>query len=372
MAYGFRCRPEPAYVDPKFIHIYHVISDVMQHIGWPLYQATDGMRKRSFNLVLPIATIILLASYAVRDATAQPRKEKAPDPEVVTLITRDGLKIKATYYPAPQEKNSDTAGMQTVPIVMLHDFKSSRNAFDALAKSLQKPIEDGDFRSPGYAVLVPDLRGHGESTKFVSSARRDIEANKMRPQDFVDIIDYDLPAIRKFLVTKNDAGELNLNRMCVIGADLGALLAFNWTARDWDWPDLPVGKQGRDIKAVILISPEWAFKGLRINQALQQPDIRSDRIAMLIMAGDRDGKALASAKKLHKALAKFHPDPEDVKDDKDQTLFFATADTSLQGTKLLTIPRVDPDVEFAVGFAKFIQWRAAEPDYPWSARRKGG
>jgi pimeloyl-ACP methyl ester carboxylesterase len=326
------------------------------------------MRTRSLSLVLLIAAVIFLACFAIRDASAQPREEKAPDPEVVTLITRDGLKLKATYYPAPREKNSDATGKQTVPIVMLHDFKSSRNAFDALAKSLQKPIEDGDFRSPGYAVLVPDLRGHGESTKFVSAARRDIEASKMRPQDFMDILEYDLPAIRKFLVTKNDAGELNLNRMCVIGADLGALLAFNWTAQDWSWPDLPVGKQGRDVKAVILISPEWAFKGLRINQALQQPDIRSDRIGMLIMAGDRDSKALAGAKKLHKALARFHPDSEDVKDDKDQTLIFATADTKLRGTRLLTVPGVD----FAVGFAKFIQWRAAEPDYPWTARRKGG
>ena len=226
---------------------------------------------------------VVWALLAVDAAVAQSSSSKPLVVKNVSLTTRDGLALKAAYYAAPDDAE---AGKQTVPIIMLHEHKSSRNVFDALAKS---------FQSKGYSVIVPDLRGHGESTKFVNSSRRDLEAAKLRPQDFVDMLQYDLRAVRKFLVEKNDAGELNLNRLCLVGAEMGAVLALNWTAEDWSWPNLPAAKQGRDVKALILISPEWAFKGMRISNALGQRALKSDRISFLMLVGGRNSKAWASA-----------------------------------------------------------------------------
>ncbi len=308
-----------------------------------------------------IATV-LWALLAARVAIAQSPSSKPAGAENVSLTTRDGLVLKAAYYAAPDDTETGTkTGKQTVPVLMLHDHKSSRNVFDALAKS---------FQSKGYSVIVPDLRGHGESTKFVNSPRRDLEAAKLRPQDFVDMLQYDLRAVRKFLVGKNDEGELNLNRLCLVGAEMGAVLAVNWTAQDWSWPDLPGAKQGRDVKALILISPEWAFKRLRISNALAQRDLKSDRISFLLLVGGRNSKAVASAKRIYKSLAPFHVHAEhdEPVDFKIHTLFLAEIETSLQGTKLLAVPGVD----FANDLAEFFKQRGAEPDFPWTERRRGG
>ena len=72
------------------------------------------------------------------------------------LRTGDGLELALTYYPG-------TKGKQTIPVVLLHGWKQSRNDYKDLAPALQKL---------GYAVIVPDLRGHGESTRL-KGARRD-------------------------------------------------------------------------------------------------------------------------------------------------------------------------------------------------------
>ena len=184
------------------------------------------------------------------------------------------------------------------------------------------------------------------------------------------MLQYDLRAVRKFLVEKNDAGELNLNRLCLVGAEMGAVLALNWTAEDWSWPNLPAAKQGRDVKALILISPEWAFKGMRISNALGQRALKSDRISFLVLVGGRNSKAVASAKRIYKSLAPFHlhADRDNPDDLKEHTLFLAEIETSLQGTKLLAVPGVN----LANDLAEFFKQRAAEPDFPWSVRRRGG
>ena len=62
----------------------------------------------------------------------------------------------------------------------------------------------------------------------------------------------DMEAVRKFLVDKNDAGELNLNKLCLVGSGMGASVAANWAVQDWSAPPLAVGKQGQDVKALVL------------------------------------------------------------------------------------------------------------------------
>src|SRR5438874_10913883 len=98
---------------------------------------------------------IALAGFAVailgRTATAE-QADKVPMPREVTLRTGDGVEIAAVYY-------ESKLGKEAIPVILLHEYGGSGADFKGLAEHLQGEKE------PGFAVLVPDLRGHGGSTK---------------------------------------------------------------------------------------------------------------------------------------------------------------------------------------------------------------
>lgn len=93
---------------------------------------------------------------------AQPKK-KLPTPQAVSLKTRDGVLLAATYLPSPLEKEMQK---DAVPVLLLHPFKGSRADFNDLALALQEA---------GCAVLVPDLRGHGQSTRRINADGKEVE-----------------------------------------------------------------------------------------------------------------------------------------------------------------------------------------------------
>lgn len=180
------------------------------------------------------ALLLLLA-----DAAAA-KEDTLPEPIVVDLTTKDQVLLKATFY-------GQTEGSRAVPVVLLHDYKGSRNTFDGLASYLQ---------ANGLAVIVPDLRGHGGSTRqqaFGATGLRVLEASKLRKPDFLAMVQYDMEAVRKYLVDKNDEEMVNLNALCLIGAEMGATVAINWAAKDWLAPPLATKKQGQDVKALVLL-----------------------------------------------------------------------------------------------------------------------
>lgn len=308
--------------------------------------------------VIPLFVFATLAAAPCFGQAKSGSEDKIPSPEPVSLTTRDGLVLKATYYPPPQTKKKG-AGRKTVPIVMLHDYKANRNIYKQLATFLQRE---------GRAVLVPDLRGHGESTSFKNPRIRNLEAARLRPLDFARMVTEDMRAVRKFLLAKNDKGELNLNRLCIVGAEMGAAVAINWAAADWSWPELPNVKQGKDVKALVLISPEWNFKGLSIRAAQEHPAIRSDRVAMLILVGKEKARPRRDAERLYSALEPFHSKPEDETQHEKKFLVLGKLPTSLQGTKMLEEMLKIDDLKLASKIGKFIEWRAADPDFAWSRR----
>ena len=198
-------------------------------------------------------------------ASAQ-RSSRAPAPEEIKLTTKDGVKLAATYY-------LSSLGKEAVPIVMLHNFKESRTVFNGLAAALQAPAEGNrDSR----AVITVDLRGHGESTIQVSpdGRTRDLDASRLKTYDFQAMVLQDMEAVRRFLVKENDAGQLNLNMLCLLGSGMGANVATYWAAKDWSAPQLATLKQGQDVKALVLASPEWSFRGLPLLRPLRQPGVR--------------------------------------------------------------------------------------------------
>ena len=110
-------------------------------------------------------------------------KDKIPDPENITVETKDGVPIKATYYASKLKKKA-------VPIIMLHGWEGNRGEFHVMASHLQKQ---------GYAVICPDLRGHGHSLKYkTAGGAEDFELEKMK-SDLLEKMVYDVEATKQFV-----------------------------------------------------------------------------------------------------------------------------------------------------------------------------
>ena len=285
-------------------------------------------------------------------AQAKAPKAKIPDPENVNFETKDGVNIRATFYAGLGKKES-------IPVIMIHGWEGQRGEYDALALSLQ---------AAGHSCIVPDLRGHGQSTsqKLADGSTRTLDASKFNRAEIEEMW-RDVEACKRFLMEKNNRGELNINALCVVGAEFGCILALNWSALDLTAPPLLAYKQGQDVKALVLLSPVSAFKGVTTRSAMGVADIK--RISMMIVVGDSDNKGSAEAKRLHTSLKTFHPkvstDPEDIK--KNQDLFLVEPKTTLQGTKLLA-----PTLPVIGNIGKFIELRLTNKlaDYPWSDRKR--
>ncbi len=269
---------------------------------------------------------------------------KLPEPKDETLETRDGLKIKATYYPGTASGGSDKK--QVVPIIMVHGIDGQRGDFHALAVYLQ---------SLGHASLVPDLRGHGESKLPMGTAGPRDPEKFNRPQ--LEPMVADIQACKNYLLDKHREGELNIGKLCVIGAEFGSTLAIRWAAEDW----LPervhdLYKVRNDVKGLVLLSPQPAYKAVHYRDVLP---IIDPQVAFLILAGADDTKSDAEAKKLNKELLVKHPGTGD-----DTNLFFDEPPTNLAGTKLLG---TSLKVKEMIGM--FIEKRLS-PSVEWKERKK--
>jgi pimeloyl-ACP methyl ester carboxylesterase len=312
--------------------------------------------------------VVIATTWSAPANAAQEEKLKIPSPQDVTLETKDELLLKCTWYAGGFLETTDGVkakdGKQTVPIIMLHGWEGQRGDYDALASYLQKL---------GHACIVPDLRGHGGSTRFKSADAKPIDRDRMRAEDFGRMVGFDIEAVKKFLMEKNNAGEVNIELLCVIGAgDMGSVVAVNWLIQDWSWQQLPTFKQGEDAKALVLLSPDRSFKGLTMTQAINAAYGRGKRllpISIMIAAGENDSSSMREAKTLHSTFLRFYPDPPPAQAVDKQSLFLVLPKTQLQGTALLD-PKLPRDVNVSVQIAQFINLRLVnkQADYMWTLR----
>lgn len=308
------------------------------------------MLSRNPRNVFGFLAFSLFACLAVASpAQAQNKAEdEIPKPKIVDFTTQDGVVLKGTYY-------EGLAGKDTVPIVLLHMWGGNRGDWREIPELLQKQ---------GHGVLALDLRGHGDSTTVVGQTQL-LDYRKMPPKQYVRMYEDDMETVKTWLLSENNAGRVNIEKMCVIGAEMGAVVAVNWAARDWSWPVLPGGKQGQDVKALILISPEWNFKGITINQSINAPALLKI-ISTQIVVGEKDAEALSASKRIHQLLAgqrqtEFKEPAEQVKL---QDLFLDKYQTSLQGTKMLTVKNLGMETRMQ----KFLKLRLVDKNFPWKER----
>lgn len=284
-----------------------------------------------------MAVAMLVPAWG-RSVLAQAPAKERPAPQDITLTTKDSVNLRATFYPG-------TKGRETVPVLMLHMRNGGRVDYQELALALQ---------DAGHAVLVPDLRAHGDSTWTVNNLK--IDPDKM-DRGQLALMELDVEACKSYLMDKNNAGELNIDKLCVIGAELGAMLAINWSAKDWAVPPLAVGKQGQDVKALVLLSPAWSMNGYTIGPALKSPAIQKALHMYIIY-----GKKKTDAKRIEDSVKPFRGKG---KKNEPKTYFAVPMETTLEGTKLLT----SPDLKMTERITNFIKEQVVPMTFPWKDRK---
>lgn len=290
----------------------------------------------------------MMSMEAVLYAQGAKENGKILRPKDIDLETRDGLVVAGTYYPSK-------LGKEAVAVLMLHDFEGSRVDLAPLALVLQRA---------GHAVLTIDFRGHGQSTSFKGSTRP-LQLSQLRPNDFLRMATEDVECAKRFLLEENNQGHLNIEKLCVLGVGMGGTVALEWALLDWSWPQLPTYKQGRDVKALVLISPEFVFRSLSAARFFKHPEAPR-RISALILCGEEKLKAFQDAKRIHGMFERFRPKTIEKPELRD--LFFIPLKTNLQGARLidaknLAVFKIDQVV------LNFLRLRLVEQSYPWRDRR---
>jgi pimeloyl-ACP methyl ester carboxylesterase len=305
-----------------------------------------------------VAMVMCLLGSLVPSAMAQGSGAE----QTTKVQTRDGVELSLTYYPSPVAKDP-ILGKQVTPVVLLHGEKDTQGMFSSLVSRLQ---ESGQERNqPTFAVVTVDLRGHGVSTRQTApnGQTRQLDAAKLNRNDLLAMSVHDMEAVRSFLVGKNDEGELNLNKLSLVGVGLGATVAVNWAAQDWSAPPLLVGKQGQDVKALVLVSPQWKYRGIMLQQALRIAELKQGAAWMLIY-GDQDPDQATDAKRIYRQLERFHPVPESAQAPP-RGLVEMPVKSALDGSGLLS--QVGQPIETSI--VNFLNTQVASQDLPWSKRR---
>ena len=317
-----------------------------------MFKRTD---LKSQPVVFACSLVIMLSLVS---AAAGDEDQDLPGPEKQRLKTTDGVVLVCDYYPGSN-------GKETVPILMVHGWEGVRGEFEKLATTLQR-----DF---GHAVIVPDLRGHGDSVRYRKPNGEEgvIDPKRMNPRALLDgMYQFDLERVKKFLVRKNNEEELNIDLLCIVGAQMGAIVGMNWAVLDWSWPALTGIKQGQDVKAFVLVSPIQTFKGIKMQPALMHPNVR--KLSTMILVGNKDRKGLKQARQLNSSMKRFHlPVPGDSEEKTGtKSLFLVDFRTSLKGTKLLDAPVSKKKFGPHDWIASFIQLRLQnkQDEYPWRER----
>ena len=239
--------------------------------------------------------LVLVTCCSVTLATGQEeRKRKKQDPETVMLTTKDNVELRAEWFPGEP-------GKTTVPVILIHDWDGSRTDLYPLASYLHK--------EKGYAVLVPDLRGHGDS---ISRKNVDelIDRKKFRKNDFIGVLE-DIDCCKRFLVAKNNQGEVNVDLLVIGVVGKMSPFAVDYTLRDWSWAPLGGIKQGQDVKAIVMISPEKKFKSASMTPAFRNPLINgkaAEPISIFMTWGSRNSLSSNEGDSIYSTLNRSRPE----------------------------------------------------------------
>ena len=203
---------------------------------------------------LPAASTESRATSRTERAESESAKSKYKF-EDVEYKTRDKQMVHAAYF-APRKKGKAPAAL------LVHNAGGDSAALYSLADNLQRK---------GFAVLVPDLRGHGESiTESCDwSKTTDAEA-QMRLWNYSM---RDLEASTEYLRDQDQVHNANLS---MVGVGAGSLLAARYAIHD------------ENARAVVVIDPQDESYGFNMGKDITE----LGGLPVLIMA-TKEGRQVA-------------------------------------------------------------------------------
>lgn len=172
--------------------------------------------------------------------------------EVMTITAADGLPLQATLL-TPLTSGADPG------VILLHMLGDDRTVWGEVGLT-------ADLVAAGYAVLVVDMRGHGETGGA---------------QDWTLAAD-DLARVWDTFAALETVDEA---RTAVVGASIGANMA------------LRLGADRPEVAAVVLLSPGLDYRGVTTEDQLA---VYGDR-PLLLVAGEDDPYSADSVRALAEA-----------------------------------------------------------------------
>ena len=289
-----------------------------------MWKCTSGLPVRSAHChrfpsgvaVLPLVLHATLALCAISQPAMAQTKVK-PVIEDRDLVAEDGMKLKITYF-------KSMSGKDAAVVVLLHGKQGTRQNWKGLATQLQ---QNGDF-----AVVAVDLRGHGES---LNPGNKKVESKKV---DYQNMVEFDMKAVKDFVFDEHQKGHLNMNRLGIVACDFSASVAALYTELDWEkapFDDSPSEAdrtpRGRDVQALVLISPEMNAPGLVTANAVKI--LRGLKRPVMIGVSEKNNRDSAAASKLFEQLS---PKKDRDKDkEKEEHVMLLQYEGNLPGSDLV-------------------------------------
>ncbi|HTI51138.1 MAG TPA: alpha/beta hydrolase, partial [Planctomycetaceae bacterium] len=256
--------------------------------------------------------LMVLSALTASSSRAAPPANEVYTSEVKTLHTRDGGPLRITYYPSVK-------GRESPVVVLLHMKDGNRLIWQGKGGFAER------LQHEGYAVITVDLRFHGESrpgggAAVVGNSNPDsgkkgtgkkAASTELRPADYRAMWEIDVETVKNFIYEEHQAERLNMNKMGIVAAEMGAVIAVRFAVNDWmeePHSDAPPGSgfetpRGQDVRALVLISPVASVPGIVMAQALQ--GLRPFPVAMSFNVSAGDTKDKGETKKLYGAAAAF-------------------------------------------------------------------
>ncbi len=296
-------------------------------------------------------TLLCLQHCCIAQAQQKRSRVKVPQPETVLIETKDAVELRAEWF-------GGTKAKETVPMIMIHDWDSDRSALTKLARRFQK--------EHGLAVIVPDLRGHGQSLT-VKGLDDELDRKRFKKNELASIFE-DIDACRRFLQAKNDQGELNLDLLTVLACGKTSIQAANWCVTDWSWAPLNGVKQGQNVKSLFLISPVRRFKSLSLSQALKTPIFasKSNALPILLFWGEDNKTSEKEGQAIYNALKKSRRQPDKFSWDS-HSVFHVYYESDLASEDLLD----DRSEDIGAKIIQVIENKiiANLDEFPWQQRK---
>lgn len=235
------------------------------------------------------------------------------------FITDDQVQLRGLYFKGDADE-------QTTPVILLHGKDGKKEDWQDLAKSLAEQ---------GAAVLVPDLRGYGESTAaYIEDYSFGGNPPMVRPNRYLasgfgpsdwDAMRYDDGHFwLRFLVYLHNKKMINIRRLVLVGNGYGACVAASWLMEDWKAPS---SKKGQFIRGLLMISPEADD----VFEKLGSGKTKAGKVAYKIYVGALEKERMDAADSIGLQLAKEKSStPEE-----ERKVPIEKCQTERQGTALL-------------------------------------